>query len=186
MKLTVGIKFHLKLTIFIFLDHHDWILHIRISLSIKFHLRLTVLIFWTKFSQKRVFPVKSEESEQHYWILHIPIRLGANISRCYGTSRPIKRELTIYGTARPRGKFSNENSMALLGQVRERELTVYGTSRLRGVNKNAMVLLGQSRDSWPSMAPLGHVELTKMKKLLESKSKTENSFLFSFLFLFLS
>ena len=55
-------------------------------------------------------------------------------SRCYDTSRPIKRELTIYGTARPRGKFANENAMALLGQVRE---------------------------SWPSMAPLDHVELTK-------------------------
>ena len=46
------------------------------------------------------------------------------------------------------------------------------------------------------MAPLGHVELTKMQKLLESKNKiqngnekpnenkNENSFLFSFSFLF--
>ena len=85
-------------------------------------------------------------------------------SRCYGTSRPIKRELTIYGTSRP-----------------------------REVNKNAMALLGQSRDSWPPMAPLGQVELTKMQKLLESKNKiekqnenkNENSFLFWFSFLFL-
>ena len=37
-----------------------------------------------------------------------------------------------------------------------------------------MALLGQSRDSWPSMAPLGHVELTKMQKLLESKNKNQN------------
>ena len=66
-------------------------------------------------------------------------------SKCYGTSRPSKRELTIYGTSRP-----------------------------RGFNKNAMALLGQSRDSWPSMAPLGHVELTKMQKLLESKNKNKN------------
>ena len=29
----------------------------------------------------------------------------------------------------------------------KRELTVYDTSRLRGFNKNAMALLGQSRDS---------------------------------------
>ena len=36
-----------------------------------------------------------------------------------------------------------------------------------------MVLLGQSRDSWLSMAPLGHVELTKMQKHLESKNKNE-------------
>ena len=34
-----------------------------------------------------------------------------------------------------------------------------------------MALLGQSIDSWPSMGPLGHVELTKMWKLLE---KNEN------------
>ena len=42
-----------------------------------------------------------------------------HISRCYGTSRPIKRELAIYGTTRPREKFANENAMALPGQVRE-------------------------------------------------------------------
>ena len=104
-----------------------------------------------------------------------------------------EREFTIYGTASPRGKFANQNAMALLGQVAsKRELIVYDTSGARGVNKNAMALLGQSRDSWPSMAPLGHVELTKMQKLLESKnknekqneSKNENSFLFSFSFLF--
>ena len=29
------------------------------------------------------------------------------------------RELTIYGTARPHGKFANENNMALEGQVRQ-------------------------------------------------------------------
>ena len=59
----------------------------------------------------------------------------------------MKRELTIYDTARPRGKFANENAMALLSQVRE---------------------------SWPSMAPLGHVDLTKMQKLLKSKNKSQN------------
>ena len=37
-----------------------------------------------------------------------------------------------------------------------------------------MALLGQSRDSRPSMAPLGHVELTKRQKLLESKNKNKN------------
>ena len=39
------------------------------------------------------------------------------ISRCYDTSKPIKRELIIYGATRPRAKFSNENGMALQGQV---------------------------------------------------------------------
>ena len=37
-----------------------------------------------------------------------------------------------------------------------------------------MALLGQSRDNWPSMAPLGHVELTKMQKLLKSKNQNQN------------
>ena len=59
----------------------------------------------------------------------------------------MKRQLTIYGTGRPRAKF---------------------------VNKNAMTLLGQLRDSWPSMAPLGHVELAKMQNLLETKNKNKN------------
>ena len=52
------------------------------------------------------------------------------------TSRPIKRELTIYGTARPRAKFANENAMALLDQVRDSWLSM-APSRSRGVNKNA-------------------------------------------------
>ena len=66
------------------------------------------------------------------------------ISRCYGTSRPIKRESC--NTSRPS----------------QRDLTVYSTSRSRGVNKNAIVLLGQSRDR-PSMAP-DHAELTQIRK----------------------
>ena len=88
-----------------------------------------------------------------------------HIFRYHGTSRPIKRELTIYGTAKLLGKFANENAVARLGKVRE---------------------------SWPSMAPLGYVELTKIQKLLESKNKNEkqnqnknkNWFLFSFSLLF--
>ena len=44
----------------------------------------------------------------------------------------------------------------------------------RGGNKNAISFLGQSRDSWPSMGSLGHVELTKMQKLLESKNRNKN------------
>ena len=43
-----------------------------------------------------------------------------------------------------------------------------------GWTKNAMARLGQSRDSWPSMTPLRHVELTKMQKLLKSKKRKEN------------
>ena len=37
-----------------------------------------------------------------------------------------------------------------------------------------MALLDQSRESWPSMAALGHVELTKLQKLLKRKNKNQN------------
>ena len=50
------------------------------------------------------------------------------------TSRPIKRELAIYGTARTRAKFEKENAVALLGQI-------------KGI--------------WPSLEPLDLVEVTK-------------------------
>ena len=36
-----------------------------------------------------------------------------------------------------------------------------------------MTLLRQSRDCWPSMAPPGNLEFTKMQNLLESKNKKE-------------
>ena len=62
-----------------------------------------------------------------------------HISRCYGTSRAIKRELTIYGTTRPHGK-------------------------------------SQTKMLWHFQAnqETGYLELTKMQKLLESKSKNKN------------
>ena len=112
--------------------HHHWILHVRISVGTKFQLKLTILIFWTKFcfqnfhSKTKKWTASSNSAYSNYARCHI--------SRCYGTSQPIKTELTIHGTTRPSRKFANENAMALLGQVRE---------------------------SWPSMAPLGHVVLTK-------------------------
>ena len=56
----------------------------------------------------------------------------------------MKRELTICGIARPCGKFANENAMVLLGQVRE---------------------------GWPFMPPLGHVELIKMQKLFKKQKQ---------------
>ena len=64
--------------------------------------------------------------------------------------------------------------MAILGQ--SRELAIYGTARPQAKfkNKNAMALLGQVKDSWWSIGPLGNAELTKTQKLLESKSKNKN------------
>ena len=50
-----------------------WILHIRISLGTKFHIKLTISIFWTKFAQKGFFPFKAEKlnSTMEYCILEL-------------------------------------------------------------------------------------------------------------------
>ena len=42
-------------------DHHQWTLHIWISLSTKFQVKLTVLISWTRFALKDYFLSKTEE-----------------------------------------------------------------------------------------------------------------------------
>ena len=54
-------------------------------------------------------------------------------------------------------------------------MTIYDIVRPRAklAEKHSTALLGQSRDSWPSMAPLGHVQLTKMQKPLESEKKNQ-------------
>ena len=39
---------------------HQWIQHIRISLGVKFHLKLTILTFWTKLSQTGYFRLKTK------------------------------------------------------------------------------------------------------------------------------
>ena len=54
---------------------HHWILHIQISLGIKFHLKLTIVTIWTKFAQKGHFWSKTKKSEQGHWFLHIRISL---------------------------------------------------------------------------------------------------------------
>ena len=45
--------------------------------------------------------------------------VGATFSKWYAASRPIRRELTIYDTARLRANFGNEVAIALLDQVRD-------------------------------------------------------------------
>ena len=42
-------------------EHHHCILHIRISLGTKFQVKLTILIFWTKFEQKEYIQSKTEK-----------------------------------------------------------------------------------------------------------------------------
>ena len=50
-------------------------MHTRISLGIKFQLKLKILIFWTKSAQV-YFRQKSEKNEHLHLTLHIPICLG--------------------------------------------------------------------------------------------------------------
>ena len=95
-------------------EHHHRIWHIRNSLGIKFHLKLTIFNFWAKLMQNRYFQSKREKkwksqsnltysnfsrfqisalannfdfliffqmktekkNEHHHWILHIRISLG--------------------------------------------------------------------------------------------------------------
>ena len=41
----------------------------------KFQLKLTILIFWANFRQKKVFPAQNRKSEHHHWVLPIQISL---------------------------------------------------------------------------------------------------------------
>ena len=61
---------------------------------------------------------RNEKSGHHHWILHTQIRLGVIF---LGTMALLGQstELTIYGTARPRAKFTSDNAMVLLGQVKD-------------------------------------------------------------------
>ena len=43
-------------------EYHHGILHIWICLGTKFQLKLIILSFWTKFTQKKVFPVENRTS----------------------------------------------------------------------------------------------------------------------------
>ena len=54
-------------------------MHIRISLGTKFLLKMTILSFWTKFAQKKVFPVKNGKCEHHHSIVHIRIGLDKEV-----------------------------------------------------------------------------------------------------------
>ena len=45
-------------------ENHHGILHILISLVSKCQLKLIILSFWTKFTQKKVFPVENRTSSQ--------------------------------------------------------------------------------------------------------------------------
>ena len=41
-------------------------MHIRITMGTNFQLEERILIIWTKFTQKKIFPVKTKKSEHHH------------------------------------------------------------------------------------------------------------------------
>ena len=110
------------------------------------------------------FLIKNKKSEHRHWILHIRISPGA----------------IFLGAIH---FLANQERVDCLWHL-----------YAHGFNKNAMALLGPSRDSWPSMAPLGHVVSTKMGKRLARKQKPKRKwrtnwkqkqkFIFIFFFVF--
>ena len=59
-------------------EHHQRILHIRISLDTKFPLKMTILIFWIKHIQKGYFGLKTKKVNItiEFWIPYIRFSLG--------------------------------------------------------------------------------------------------------------
>ena len=111
---------------------------------------------------KKVLPIKNKKSEFHHWILQVRINVG--------TKFQFRLIILIFWTKFAqiwlfplKNKKSEEHHWILRNRV-----------RLGAIFLGAMAPLGQSREIWPSMAPLGYVDLTKMQKLLKSKNKNEN------------
>ena len=134
--------------------HGHWILHIRIRLATKFQLKLVILIFWTKFRQKGYFSSKTRKSEQHHWILHIGIRLA--------TKFHLRLTCLIFSTKIcPKSVFPVKNKK----KSEQHHWILHIRIRLDVIFLGPMALLGQWRESGPSMAPLGHGQNSETKML---------------------
>ena len=91
------------------IEQHHWNKHIQLSLGIKFHLKLTILIFWTRLSQTGYFQPKTKKSKHQHWILHIWISLSIKfhikptifivwtkfVQKAYSQSKTEKVNITI-------------------------------------------------------------------------------------------
>ena len=134
-------------------EHHHSILHIRISLGTKFQFKLIIFIFWTIFAQNRVFPVQYEKREHRHWILHIRISLSIKFH--------LKLTILIF-----LDQISTKRVFPVEYEKSEQHHWILHIRiRLGAIFLGAMALLGQSRERWPSMAPLGYVEKSKRKML---------------------
>ena len=72
--ISLGIKFHLKLTVLI--EQHHQILHIWISLGIKSGYQADCFDFLDQIVPNRLFLVENKKSEHHYSILQIWMSLS--------------------------------------------------------------------------------------------------------------
>ena len=111
---------------------------------------------------KKVFPIESGKREHHHWILSIRISLSNQVS-------PSTDNFNFLDKFCPKTIFPVENEereqhhWILHIQIRlATKFQLKGIILIFWTNGaiflDAMALLGQSRESWPSMAPLGHVE----------------------------
>ena len=133
-------------------EHHHWNLHIWISVVTKFQLKMIILTFWTKFAQKGYFRSKIEKTEHHHWILHVLIRV------C--TKFQLKLIRSCLDQNCPKRLFPVESE-----KNEQHHWILHIRIRLGAIFLGAMALLSQSRESWPSMAPLGYVGSSQMKML---------------------
>ena len=134
-------------------EHQNWIAHVRISVGTKFQLKLIILIFLDQICPKRVLLIKNRKSEHHHWILRILISVH--------TKFQIKLiNLIFLDQICPKRLFPLGNKKS-----EQHHWILHIRIRLGAIFLGAMALLGQSRESWPSMAPLGHVENSQIKML---------------------
>ena len=101
----------------------------------------------------RVFPIKKRKNEHYHWILHVRISAG--------TKFQLKLIILIFWT-----KFAQKGYLYSKTKKSEQyHWILHIRIRLDAIFLGAMALLDRSRESWPSMAPLGHVENSQMKML---------------------
>ena len=131
--------------------HRIWILHIWIS-----RYQVSPLTgnfdFLDQICAERVFPVEKEKSEQHHWTLHVRIRLAFKFH--------LILTLLIFW-----GKFAQNGIFGRKQEKWANHWILHIRIRLGAMFLGAMAFLGQSRESWPSMAPLGHVQNSQTKML---------------------
>ena len=134
------------------IEHQHWIKHIQIRVGTKFQFQLIILTFWTKFAKKGYFRSKTE-------------RVNIMIEFCmfelfYVPNFSLNRQFWFFGPSLPKKGISTRKQKS---EQHHRILRI--RIMLGAIFLGAMALLSQSRQSWPSMAPLDQVENLQMKML---------------------